>query len=89
MKYRKNRQKPLLSTLMTCHTAPDVPKSLKIWKLVPFYVSFQMRHLRRILVKLFQKVLNCRNFLKLDQCAAYDFGAQNGGGDNSRVNRTV
>jgi len=32
--------------------APDEPKSLKIWEFVPTYNSFQMRHLRMILVKL-------------------------------------
>jgi len=47
--------------------APDGPKNLKLWEFVPTYNSFQMRHIRRILVKLFHKS-SIPLFSILDQC---------------------
>ena len=48
--------------------APDEPKKLKLWEFVPTYNNFQMRHLRRILVKLFRKGVHCTFFSILDHC---------------------
>jgi len=67
--FKKILRKSPTSTLRNCHTEPDEPKCLKLWELVPTCTSFQMRHIQRILVNLFQKGVHCTFFSILDQCA--------------------